>query len=254
MASKINLLRSRVLPDGILRTSWLEQNGISRSDLTDYVKHGSLERVATGIYKYPATSQTLFGILSSYQSQGSIHYHLGAATALEIRGYSHYLTMGKPQAMIFTKLSSRLPKWICKLELDMTVQEFSTKIFGDTGIENTEYQGYSLRISSPERAIMECISLSPDHYNLMDIYHLMEMLNTLRSSIVQQLLEECSSVKVKRLFLYLAEKAGHRWFSKLDLDKISLGSGTRAFVKGGVKNTKYDIMIPKELANYEGNI
>lgn len=254
MASKINLLRNRVLPDGILITSWLEQNGITRSDLSDYVKHGSLERVATGIYKYPATIQTLYGILSSCQLQGDIDYHLGAATALEISGYSHYITMGKPQAMIFTKLSSRLPKWVRKLELDMTVHEFSTKVFGETAIENVQYQGYSLRVSAPERAIMECILLSPEHYNLMDIYHLMEMLNSLRSSVVQRLLEECTSVKVKRLFLYFAEKAGHRWFGKLDLSKISLGSGTRALVKGGVKNAKYNIMIPIELSNYEGNI
>ena len=254
MASKINLLRNRVLPDGILMTSWLERNGITRSDLSDYVKHGSLERVTTGIYKYPATTQTLYGILSSFQSQDDIDYHLGAATALEISGYSHYVTMGKPQAMIMTKLSSRLPKWIKRMELDMSVHELSTKVFGNSGIEDVQYQGYSLRISAPERAIMECILMSPEHYNLMDIYHLMEMLNSLRSSMVQRLLEECTSVKVKRLFLYLAEKAGHRWFGKLDLNKFSLGSGTRAFVNGGVKNKKYDIMIPIELANYEGNI
>lgn len=53
------------------------------------------------------------------------------------------------------------------------------------------------------------------------------------------------------MFLYMAEKAGHHWFVKLDLSKISLGSGTRSYSKGGVKNAKYDIVIPKELADYE---
>lgn len=254
MASKINLLRNKVLPDGVLITSWLEKNGITRSDLSGYVKYGSLDRISTGVYKYPETPLTLYGILSSYQTQVGLDYHLGAVTALELNGYSHYVIMGKPKAVIFTHLSSRLPKWILIKELDMSVSEFSTKVFGDTGIEDVKYHNYSLRISSPERAIMECILLSAAQYNLMDVYHLMEMLNSLRSSVVQRLLEECTSVKVKRLFLYFAEKTGHRWFTKLDLSKISLGSGTRAFVKGGVKNTKYDIMIPLELANYEGNI
>ena len=37
-------------------------------------------------------------------------------------------------------------------------------------------------------------------------------LNDLVPNQVQQLLEQCISVKVKRLFLYLAEKTNHSWF------------------------------------------
>lgn len=44
------------------------------------------------------------------------------------------------------------------------------------------------------------------------MFELMEGLNNLRPNQVQDLLEKCESVKVKRLFLYLAEKAGHEWF------------------------------------------
>ena len=98
---------------------------------------------------------------------------------------------------------------------------------------------------------MECILLSPSHYDLMDVYYLMEMLTSLRASLVQQLLEECTSVKVKRMFLYMSEKSRHRWFAKLDLSRITLGSGTRSYAKGGVKINAYDIVIPKELADYE---
>lgn len=235
-------------------TSWLETKGISRSELSDYVKYGSLQRVARGIYKYPESELSLFGILSSYQSQDNIHYHIGASTALELKGFTHYITMGRANAFIFTSTTNRLPKWMLSISLDMSIIEHTTKIFNDIGIENINYNGKILKASSPERAIMECLLLSPAYYNLQDVYFLMEMLNSLRASLVQELLEGCSSVKVKRLFLLLAEKANHRWFRKLDLSKINLGSGTRSFVKGGVKNSKYDIMIPLELANYEGNI
>jgi hypothetical protein len=38
-----------------------------------------------------------------------------------------------------------------------------------------------------------------------------EMICTVKPQFVQSLLEQCRSVKVKRLFLYLAEKAGHDW-------------------------------------------
>lgn len=254
MATKINSIRNQVSQEGIMLTSWLETKGISRSDLSNYVKHNTLKRVATGVYKYPETELSLYGILSSYQTQENLRYHLGAATALELKGFSHYIPMGKPQAVIFTPRTKPLPKWILSTSLDMTIVDLTTKVFPDIGIANIHFNGNYLKVSSPERAIMECLLMYPMHTNLQDVYYLMEMLNALRSTLVQKLLEECTSIKVKRLFLYLAEKARHRWFDNLDLSKISLGSGTRSLVSGGVKNSKYDIMIPKELVYYEGNI
>ena len=65
----------------------------------------------------------------------------------------------------------------------------------------------------------------------------------------QRLLEEYRPVKVKRLFLFMAEKARHAWFEALDLDRIDLGSGKRVIAKGGVYNKKYQITIPAELKN-----
>jgi hypothetical protein len=54
-------------------------------------------------------------------------------------------------------------------------------------------------------------------------------------------------VKVKRLFLYLADKVGHDWLSYISLDKVDLGSGKRAIVNDGVYVSKYQITVPKEL-------
>jgi len=79
----------------------------------------------------------------------------------------------------------------------------------------------------------------------------MEMLTGLRPDLLQKLLEECKSIKVNRLFLYMAEKAGHSWLDDLDLSKIDLGKGKRSIVKNGVLNSKYQITIPRDLANYE---
>lgn len=251
MGTKINRVRYKIRPDGILLSSWLSDQDISCREQTNYVRSGTLQRIASGAYKFSDAPISLYGILSSYQLQGRLNYHIGAATALEIKGFSHYIPMGKPKAVIFTPVKPRLPKWITSQELDMAITEVSTKVFGQVGIEEVQYNGYSLRIAAPERAIMECLLLSPTHYNLMDVYYLMEMLTNLRATLAQNLLETCSSVKVKRLFLYMAEKAGHRWFGKLNLSKVTLGSGTRALVKGGVKNAKYNIMIPLELAHYE---
>jgi len=75
----------------------------------------------------------------------------------------------------------------------------------------------------------------------------MEGLNNLRPDQVQTLLETCTSVKVKRLFMVLAEKAGHSWVSYLDLGKVDFGSGKRSVVNGGAYVEKYQITVPKEL-------
>ena len=98
---------------------------------------------------------------------------------------------------------------------------------------------------------MECLQLSPTHYLLMDLYYLMEMLTTLRPVLLQELLENCTSLKVKRLFLYMAEKSGHQWFSALDLSRIPIGKGKRSLVENGVFVPQYLISVPQELYDYE---
>lgn len=231
MSTKINFIRRQSPTNGILLTSWLEKNGLSRSEIHDYMKSGWLQRISIGVYKFAGDEPSLYGILASYQKQVDLKYHIGAASALELKGFSHYISMGKPTAIVFAPVRPPLPKWLSDVELDMNVAEVSSKVIGTTGIEQMDYQGQTLTVSSPERAIMECILLSPSRYDLTYVYYLMEMLTSLRVAIVQRLLEECTSVKVKRLFLYMAEKAHHRWFSKLDLSRISLGQGTRSLAK-----------------------
>jgi hypothetical protein len=54
-------------------------------------------------------------------------------------------------------------------------------------------------------------------------------------------------VKVTRLFMYLAEKAGHTWVQYLDLKKVDFGSGKRSVVRNGVYVPKYQLTVPKEL-------
>ena len=59
--------------------------------------------------------------------------------------------------------------------------------------------------------------------------------------------EAYTSVKVKRFFLFLADKAGHSWLNHLDVDKIDLGKGKQSIVKGGVYIPQYQIAVNKEL-------
>jgi hypothetical protein len=252
MATKINKVMRSALPRGVMDTSWLEHLGLSRTEQGKYVKSGWLARMATGIYRFSNDEPTLYGALASYGKLMRGVYRIGASDALELHGYSHYVPVGRPESYVFTPQNHRLPNWITSLKWDRSLNEFSTKVFdGSIGVTNVEYDGLVLKVSSPELAIMECMLLAPAYYDLMDVYYLMEMLTTLRAGVVVKLLEQCSSVKVKRLFLYMAEKSKHAWFKRLDLSNVTLGSGPRSLAKGGVRESKYYLIIPRELAEYE---
>ena len=76
----------------------------------------------------------------------------------------------------------------------------------------------------------------------------MEGLTNLRPKLVQKLLQECNSIKVKRLFLYLSEKANHTWLQFIDPSFVDIGNGNRRITEGGTYISKYQITIPDELA------
>jgi hypothetical protein len=74
----------------------------------------------------------------------------------------------------------------------------------------------------------------------------MESLVTLRPEVVQKLLEMCRFVKVKRLFMYMAEKHRYPWVEKLDLSGIDFGKGKRRIVSGGELDPKYLITVSRD--------
>lgn len=85
--------------------------------------------------------------------------------------------------------------------------------------------------------------LVPKKITLNEAYQLIESLTTVKPKEFQKLLEECASVKIKRLFLYMVETAGHSWLKRLDIEKINLGKSVREITKGGKHNKKYNIII-----------
>jgi tRNA-binding EMAP/Myf-like protein len=93
---------------------------------------------------------------------------------------------------------------------------------------------------------MEMLYLVPEKVSFEESLLIMESLVTLRPEIVQKLLEICRFVKVKRLFMYMAEKHRHPWVGKLNLSRIDLGRGKRRIVSGGELDPKYQITVPRE--------
>jgi hypothetical protein len=102
-------------------------------------------------------------------------------------------------------------------------------------------------MSTPERALLELLDELPRHESFHQVDMLFEGLRTLSPRRLQTLLVACRSVKVKRLFLWFAERHNQTWLNQLDRDKIDLGTGKRMLVKGGKFDPKYLITVPSEL-------
>lgn len=146
---------------------------------------------------------------------------------------------------------SPYPKWTASDSFDMKIVPFSTDVFTSPLIIPHKDSGMTLQISSPEQAFAECLHLVPKYYNYMDLYYIMEMLTALDPRKVETVLANTASQRVKRMYLYMAQKAGHYWFDMLDLPKLSLTTSKLQLAIGGVYIPKYRITIPKELNDYE---
>lgn len=253
MATKIQQT-IEIIPHGaMLFGPWLTSKGLDAKGQYSYMKSGWLVRVSKGVYKLEGTNPTLLATISSYNTQLDKHCIVGAYTALELRGYSHYLSMGKPKAYLFTDKDNKLPTWLLKQDWDMDIKYMTTSFLGEglLGVSIETIEGHEVLLSSPERAILECLNLPEAASSLLDIYYIMESLTTLRPRLVQSLLEACTSQKVKRLFLYMAEKSKHSWFKAIDTTRITLGTSRYMATPTGKYISKYNMTIPKDLAEYE---
>ena len=241
-------------PHGAIVTSiQLRRLGISRQLVQSYIQQGWVKPLGSGAYQKAKDQIKWYGALASLQQQNKLLIHVGGPTAMAVWGASHYLRLSiKERVFLFSEPDTYLPRWFYKHPWKPLIKHIKTSFLGSKlAIKFYNYQNVKISLSSLERAIMECLYISPKHLTLLECYQMLEGLRTLRPSLVQKILVNCNSIKVKRLFLYMAEKANLPVFKKLKLRSINLGSGDRSIVKNGLYNSKYKITLPKELIEYE---
>jgi len=243
---KLNQLLNSWPSGAVYLASWLHQQGIGYDLQRKYRTSGWLATIGTGALVRKGDRFDWVGAIHALQSQGNFSVHVGGKTALQLQGYAHFIPLGKGNGLsLYSSNKENLPKWFRTYNWGYRLEHFCTNLFGSTqiGLLEKDQGTLKIKISSPERAIMEFLYLVPQEESFEEAVLLMEGLTTLRPKITQELLELCTSTKVKRLFLYLAENCNHAWVKKLDLSKINLGVGKRQIVEGGHLNTKYNITV-----------
>ncbi|WP_236979603.1 type IV toxin-antitoxin system AbiEi family antitoxin [Membranihabitans maritimus] len=247
--SKLNhLLQS--LPSGIVvLSSWLVDKGYSYDLIRRYKKSNWFTSIGSGAIIRTGDNVGYEGAVYALQRQGGLKVHIGGRTALSLLGRAHYLDFDARKVFLFCESGSKLPAWFLNNDWGYKIETVNTSFLPpEMGLTSIDQKSFTIQIANPERAIMECLYLSQRVHSLLECYELMEGLNNLRPKEVQKLLENCNSVKVKRLFLFMAEKANHQWLNYVSIDNIDLGNGKRSFSKEkGVYDPKYQISLPEDL-------
>ncbi len=139
--------------------------------------------------------------------------HAGGSTALSLLGHVHYLPLGTSQpAWLY---GDTIPTWLTRLKLDTPLKTRRLSLFSEPDLGLTENKsasattlpwGWAMRISSPERAILEVLEVL-DELPEQESFHNFDMgfegLATLSPRRLAALLNSCRKIKVPRLFFVL---------------------------------------------------
>ena len=250
MDSKINNLLKQ-WPKGTVATPpWLRELGVSRQLARRYAMSGWIQPIGRAAFLRAGDAADWFGGLYSLQTQLGLTVYAGGSTALSLEGLGHYLPLGETTVVhLFSERRERLPAWFKQRPWGVRLHYHTPNLFESSdpaAVTQVKHGEFSLRISAPERAILEVLHLATTNDAITHALELLSGLSTLRPQVLQPLLEGCRSVKVNRLFLWAAESAGHEWFSRLSPARLNLGKGKISLYRGGRFDAKYRITVPKQ--------
>lgn len=273
--AKLNQLEND-LPEGlVVDASWLSGRGYSTSLISAYLKTGRLHQPVSPLYQRKERGRlTWQQVVVSLQTILEYPLIVGGRTALELQGYAHYLTSEAQEVHLYGSVKG--PTWLNRLPLKTRfivhnsrslfsslpvtrgLAALSWNVEANTGRDVTSFRGgtveqpwgqwdWPLTLSTPERAVLQLLDELPGKESFHQVDVLFEGLTNLRPRLLQELLEDCRSIKVRRLFFFYAARHNHAWLKRLDRTRISLGSGKRMLVRGGRLDHAMQITVPEEM-------
>ena len=258
-----------LLPYGMLATKkWLIGQGLSTHAIDNAVKTETLLSLATGVYSQYSRSVSWEGVVASIQRMGKHEGKaepsviVGGLSALSLSGLSQYLPLGsKPHIHLYA--AGKLPTWLGRLKLPIEFEGHSTvKLWPDSLLKNKTYikehhwsgELSPVYYSCPEKAVLELLVKLPNTVTFEHADELMQGMVNLSPRKLDALLQACKSIKVKRLFLWLAKRQNYHWFSKLNVKDYDLGSGKRLIAKDGKLDKDYLITVPLEMVEKDDKV
>lgn len=236
-------------PAGMPLTSdWMKEQGITLQMAYRLHRSGWLQSLGRGAWKRTNDRIGWQAAVYALQTQLQLSVWPAARSALELMGHVHYIAVGEyPQIQLCLGGESRLPDWYMSLEVNRNLRPFlGGKLFDPyfAGLMDWREGDFPLRISTPERAVLELCHLLPKQADAEEVSQLMSGLSGLRPEKLRELLLICRSIKGKRLFMALAEHAALPWLSALDTTGVDFGQGKRKLDWPGKLHPRYQITVP----------
>lgn len=243
-SKKLKQLLSLFDSQKLIFSEQLLNKGFSSDLLQWYRKSGWIESYERGIYKKTNTEITIEDLIFAMQNQLELNiFFAGKYCLSKYYKISHFVSFNDEiKTLFFYNSQKKLPSWF-KKKFEKEINFYQTDfIKTDKGFITFD----NIKIPSKERAFLELLYLCPEKTSVTEAKEILELMPELRPAFLQELLEKCSSIKVKRLFLYLAEEVNHSWYKYLKTEKIDLGKGVREVELDGTYIKKYQIIVKWE--------
>ena len=251
-SSNLHSKLAKLVPAHRLVTrTWLLSHGIAHHTADNLVKRGRLLVLRPGVYANPEPPLSWEGVVSSLQRMGS-DLVVGGLTALELQGRSHYQPLNRDYTVHLYGRDA-LPRWANGLGLTARFRRHGTTWLQHGSLPPMSEDSYGLQypfvisldwskdggqltVSTPERAIFEVLSGVPKETSFEHAELLLDGLPDLSHHRLNRLVARTRSVKIKRLFFWLAQRQGHPWLRDVSEEGVDLGKGKRQLAIHGRLN------------------
>jgi hypothetical protein len=219
--NKLNALFTRVAAGTPLPVSHLAKLGISSNLAGQYAKAGWLTRLSQGVY---ARANDVLDLHRSLAVPQTIvpGLHVGGKTALDWHGVRHYVAP-RPTVHLYGWETASLPAWFSERFPSDYRRKRLFRESPDAMLHLLRWEDGDAIVSSPERAFLEMLSEVGLRQPLQEAREIAEATHHLRSKVLRQLLEQCTSVKTVRLCMQLGRELKLPWVRKLDVDALPAG-------------------------------
>ena len=208
-----------------LSSAALERLGVGAFRASALARTGWLTHLARGVYMLPGDTLTRDACLAYLAGQVP-GFHVGSKTALAWRGVRQNIAF-REVLTLWGNRAKPLPIWfVQRFESHyQATQLFDAGLPTNFGLQPLPAGRPDVLVSVPERALLELLSDVGKTQSLAEARDLVEVLRTVRESVLDTLLVHTTRIKVVRLAHALAQDFDLPWAKLVAQHSQRLGGG-----------------------------